>query len=80
MQGTIIKKKIKRELMQIIVNGQEKTYINEPSLNKVLQDLSLVGKVMAAAVNMNIIKQNNWDNYKLKDGDKLELLDFVGGG
>ena len=66
--------------MQIIVNGQEKTYINEPSLNKVLQDLSLVGKVMAAAVNMNIIKQNNWDNYKLKDGDKLELLDFVGGG
>jgi hypothetical protein len=29
---------------------------------------------------MQIVKQDNWDNYILKDGDKLELLDFVGGG
>jgi len=29
---------------------------------------------------MNIIKQDSWDSYILKDGDKLELLDFVGGG
>jgi sulfur carrier protein len=67
--------------MQIIVNGQEKKYLgNEISLSQVLEDLSLVGKVMAAAVNMDIIKQNDWEKYTLKDGDKLELLDFVGGG
>ena len=35
---------------------------------------------MAAAVNMDIVKQNDWKSYMLKDGDKLELLDFVGGG
>jgi sulfur carrier protein len=35
---------------------------------------------MAAAVNMDIVKQDKWDIYQLKDGDKLELLDFVGGG
>jgi len=66
--------------MQILVNGQEKNYPNHLTLNAVLEDLSLIGKVMAAAVNMNIIKQDEWDSYQLHDGDKLELLDFVGGG
>ena len=66
--------------MQIIVNGQNKQYLNEISINDVLKDLSLIGKVMAAAVNMDIVKQGEWNNYKLQDGDKLELLDFVGGG
>jgi len=40
----------------------------------------LDGKVMAAAVNMQIVKQDMWDKFSLNDGDKLELLDFVGGG
>jgi len=66
--------------MQIIVNGQDKHYPNEMSIQDVLEELNLTGKVMAAAVNMGIVKQNNWSSYKLKDGDKLELLDFVGGG
>lgn len=66
--------------MQIIVNGQDKHYPNEMSIQDVLEELNLTGKVMAAAVNMDIVKQNNWSSYKLKDGDKLELLDFVGGG
>jgi sulfur carrier protein len=42
--------------------------------------MEIVGKVMAAAVNMEIVKQNDWDKCVLNDGDKLELLDFVGGG
>jgi sulfur carrier protein len=42
--------------------------------------LNLEGKVMAAAVNMNIVKQEAWESHELKEGDKVELLDFVGGG
>ena len=70
----------KREEMKIIVNGQEKEFEKRITLEKVLKELSLETKVMAAAVNMNIVKQNSWDSYVLNDGDKLELLDFVGGG
>lgn len=66
--------------MDIIVNGNTRTFLNQSSLSAILKELSLVGKVMAAAVNMEIVKQDSWDTYKLKDGDKLELLDFVGGG
>jgi len=66
--------------MNIIVNGQDKECREEITVEELLKELSLEGKVMAAAVNMDIVKQNNWNTHKLNDGDKLELLDFVGGG
>jgi len=66
--------------MDIVVNGENREFKNESTLLEVLHELSLEGKVMAAAVNMEIVKQDSWDAYKLSDGDKLELLDFVGGG
>ena len=66
--------------MKLIVNGHEKEFDENIKLSQVLEKLELVGKVMAAAVNMEIVKQDTWESYILKDGDKLELLDFVGGG
>jgi len=66
--------------MNIIVNGQEKRFEKKLSLGQLLEELSLVGKVMAAAVNMDIVKQDNWHKHMLQEGDKVELLDFVGGG
>lgn len=66
--------------MKIIVNGETKEFQENISIAKLLSELSLEGKVMAAAVNMNIVKQDSWNEYILSDGDKLELLDFVGGG
>ena len=70
----------KERQMKIIINGEVKEFTQEVTLDNVLERLGLTGKVMAAAVNMNIVKQDKWDSHKLCDGDKLELLDFVGGG
>jgi virginiamycin A acetyltransferase len=35
---------------------------------------------MAAAVNLNVVKQENWKTYELKENDSVEFLRFVGGG
>lgn len=66
--------------MTVIVNGNERTIEEGATLLELLKKLDLEGKVMAAAVNMEIVKQDQWDVHKLVDNDKLELLDFVGGG
>ncbi|MDF1877835.1 sulfur carrier protein ThiS [Sulfurimonas sp. SAG-AH-194-L11] len=66
--------------MKIIVNGQDKDFAENITIEELLKVLELEGKVMAAAVNMDIVKQNSWNTHRLNDGDKLELLDFVGGG
>ena len=66
--------------MKIIINGETKEYTEDTTILEMMKDLDLIDKVMAAAVNMNIVKQDVWDSHKLQDGDKVELLDFVGGG
>jgi len=66
--------------MKLIINGNEKEFEKDIKLSELLEKLDLIDKVMAAAVNMEIVKQDTWQSYTLKDGDKLELLDFVGGG
>jgi sulfur carrier protein len=66
--------------MKIIVNGETRDFNTNITLLELLQKMQLEGKVMAAAINMDIVKQDEWATYILKDEDKLELLDFVGGG
>lgn len=66
--------------MKLIVNGESKEFKKDMTIEGVLEELGLSGKVMAAAVNMEIIKQDKWGTYQLCDMDRLELLDFVGGG
>ena len=66
--------------MNIVINGDSKEVENGITLQELLSSLSLEGKVMAAAVNMEIVKQDQWNSFVLNDTDKLELLDFVGGG
>ena len=66
--------------MTIIINGEKREVQEKITVEELLKELALEDKVMAAAVNMDIVKQDSWNTHKLEDGDKLELLDFVGGG
>lgn len=66
--------------MTIVVNGEEKAFNEQVTMEELITALKLEGKVMAAAVNMEIVKQERWNTYRLNDKDKVELLDFVGGG
>ena len=66
--------------MDIIVNGQNREIQEGTTLFELIEQLGLSEKVMAAAVNMEIVKQERWESHILKEGDTLELLDFVGGG
>ena len=67
-------------MMKIKVNGDNREFVEDTTLQQLIQSLGLESKVMAAAVNMEIVKQDAWDKSVLSDGDTIELLDFVGGG
>jgi len=66
--------------MKLVINGKTKEFEDKITLEKLLDTLDIKDKVMAAAVNMEIVKQNSWNSHQLYDMDKIELLDFVGGG
>lgn len=67
-------------MINIVVNGKNMSIENDTSLYELIEFLKIGDKVMAAAVNMNIVKKDDWKSYKLQEGDKVELLNFVGGG
>lgn len=66
--------------MEIMINGDARTVKDDIRLGELLDALGLREKVMAAAVNMEVIKKEQWDTYELHNEDRVELLDFVGGG
>ena len=67
-------------MIQLIINGEDKNFENNMSLKDIIISLKIEDKVMAAAVNMDIVKKDNWKKFIPKENDKIELLQFVGGG
>ncbi|MFA6760205.1 MAG: sulfur carrier protein ThiS [Sulfuricurvum sp.] len=66
--------------MKLSINGKEMEFEDDLSVADVLAKLNIESSVMAVALNMNIVKQDEWRSIKPQDGDSLEFLDFVGGG
>ena len=66
--------------MTLIVNGETKEFKDDLTLQNIITNLQIENKVMAAAVNMNIVKKDDWNSFIPKNDDKIELLQFVGGG
>ena len=66
--------------MKLIINGEDKDVALDSTLQEIITNLKIEDKVMAAAVNMDIVKKENWSTFIPKEDDKLELLQFVGGG
>lgn len=65
--------------MKIILNGKDYE-TKKQTIEQILEELKIEKKVMAAAVNLEVVKKENWASFNLKENDKLELLNFVGGG
>jgi len=67
-------------LINIKINGIEKNIPKNTTIKDLLSSLGILDKTMAVAVNMKIVKKDEWKNYKLQENDKIEALNFVGGG
>jgi len=66
--------------MKLIINGEEREFDNSFSIEQILDKLQIKDKAMAMAVNMEIVKKDKWNEFVPNDGDKIEILQFVGGG
>jgi sulfur carrier protein len=66
--------------MTYIINGETKTFDRPMTLRKLIEKLGVARHVMAIAVNMEIVKKEAWEHYTPEEGDRIEMLHFVGGG
>ena len=69
--------------MKIIVNGEEKIINNskkEYTLTDALSQLGYNRNTIIVELNNLIVNYESWQENRVKDGDKLEIVSIVGGG
>ena len=68
--------------MKLHINGEEKTFdsAGQFTLATLVESLGMKPDRVAIELNRDIVPRDRWAETKLKDGDKLEVVHFVGGG
>ena len=66
--------------MQIFVNGEPKECREGASLAELIAQLGMKGDRVAVELNREIVPRVQWSATELHDGDRLEIVHFVGGG
>ena len=66
--------------MTLSINGEARNFDNVSTLADLIDALSLKGDRVAVELNRNIVSRTEWATTSLQDGDKLEIVHFVGGG
>ena len=65
--------------MKLIINGEERI-IAAPTLAALVDALQMKGDRVAVELNKEIVPRAKWSDTALHDGDRLEIVHFVGGG
>jgi thiamine biosynthesis protein ThiS len=66
--------------MQITLNGKTRDIDSDCTIAGLLQMLNLKAGQVAVEHNRNIVTRTEFDTCVLKDGDRVEIVNFVGGG
>jgi thiamine biosynthesis protein ThiS len=66
--------------MKILLNGEMKKISNELNLSELLKHFSLPSERIAIELNKEVVRKKDWENIKIAEGDRLEVIHFVGGG
>ena len=64
----------------VLINDKEVKIKNEISLYEFLKENKFDPLFVAVEVNQELVKRENFKNFLVKDGYKVEVFSFVGGG
>ncbi len=69
--------------MKLQINGEEREFESVPAsftLAALVEMLGMKSDRVAVELNRDIVPRDRWSQTDLKDGDRLEVVHFVGGG
>ena len=68
------------EALRIQVNGESRDVPARLSLQQLMIDLELATDRVAIELNHNVARRAEWPVTLLQEGDRVEIVHFVGGG
>ncbi len=66
--------------MQVTINGEDRPLVSSMSLENLLSDLGIDPRKVAVERNLEIVPKSSYGEVEVDDGDKLEIVHFIGGG
>jgi sulfur carrier protein len=66
--------------MLLHINGERRDLPDGLSVAALVAQLGMKADRVAVELNLEIVPRTQWETIPLKDGDKLEVVHFVGGG
>jgi thiamine biosynthesis protein ThiS len=66
--------------LRLYVNGEYREFSDTISLDQLVNELELPALRVAIEVNRKVIRRADWSSTLIKDGDRVEIVHFVGGG
>jgi len=66
--------------MRLTVNGEAKTFEDVADVASLVRVLGLDPRKVAVEHNLEIVPRSTYAFARLADGDRLEIVQFVGGG
>lgn len=66
--------------MTLTINGEDRDFTGVTTLSDLISQLGMKADRVAVELNRNLVRRDEWPDTKLSNGDKLEIVHFVGGG
>ncbi len=69
--------------MKLHINGEERDFSEIPvpvTLAALIENLGMKADRVAVELNRDIVARDRWSATELHEGDRLEVVQFVGGG
>ena len=66
--------------MTLQLNGEPRDFPDGLTLAALIELLGMKSDRVAAELNLEIVPRTEWQNARLKNGDRPEIVHFVGGG
>jgi thiamine biosynthesis protein ThiS len=66
--------------IQIFLNGEPRFVPEGTDLGRMLEIFSLPVQRVAIELNKSVVRRVEWPEASLSDGDRIEVVHFVGGG
>ena len=66
--------------MRLTINGEERSFDGRLDVDGLVRALGLDARKVAVERNLEIVPRSTYSRVQLADGDRLEIVQFVGGG
>ncbi len=66
--------------IEIQVNGEQRGSQTGATVGDLLRELGIKTERVAVELNLEILDRKEFDQRSLKQGDRVEILSFIGGG